>query len=222
VGQGEGHGRKNAVTTVRLLLGCLTLLSGAPALAAPWFADWDGIRKAAATVKTLETNFVQTKTLKILTKPLVSRGVMAYRRPSDLRWEYQSPLQTLLVVRRGNAQRLLKHGDAWVNDSSAKLEAMKVVLGEINLWLDGNFGASKTFKPELRAAQTGQPAHVELVPMDPSLAKIISRIDIIFADRPGTVSAIDIFEGNEGVTHIVFEQSRFNGEIPEQRFEAPR
>ena len=207
---------------IRILLLCVAIGSAAPALAAPWYQDWEGIRKAAATVKTIETSFVQTKTLKILTKPLVSRGVMAYRRPDDLRWEYQSPLQTLLVVRHGNAQRLLKHGGAWVADSSAKLEAMKIVLGEISLWLEGNFGASKTFKPELRAAQAGKPAHVELVPIDPSLAKIISSIDITFAERPGTVSAIDIHEGSEGTTHIAFEGSRMDGDIPDQRFEAPR
>jgi outer membrane lipoprotein-sorting protein len=201
----------------------LTLLSGAPALAAaPWYQDWEGIRKAAATVKTIETNFVQTKTLKILNKPLVSRGMMAYRRPNDLRWEYQSPLQTLLVVRRGNAQRLLKHGQEWVTDSSAKLEAMKIVLNEISLWLDGNFGASKTFKPELRTAAEKQPAHVSLIPIDPSLAKIISRIAIVFGERPGTVSAIDIYEGNEGVTHIAFENTRFDVDLPDSRFEAPR
>lgn len=199
----------------------LTLLSSAPALATPWYQDWEGIRKAAATVKTIETAFVQTKTLKILKKPLVSRGVMAYRRPNDLRWEYQSPLETLLVVRRGNAQRLLKHGQAWVTDSSAKLEAMKIVLGEISLWLDGNFGASKTFKPELRADGTG-PAHVALIPIDPALAKIITSIAIVFGERPGTVSAIDIHEGDAGVTHIAFENPRFDVDIPDARFEAPR
>lgn len=206
----------------RSLLLWLTLLSGAPAVAGPWYQDWEGIRKAAATIKTIETNFVQTKTLKILTKPLVSRGVMAYRRPNDLRWEYQSPLQTLLVVRRGNAQRLLKHDQEWVTDSSAKLEAMKIVLGEIGLWLDGNFGASKTFRPELRQATAAEPAHVALMPIDPSLAKIISRIAIVFGQRPGTVSAIDIYEGTEGVTHIAFENARFDTDIPDSRFEAPR
>jgi len=201
---------------------CAVVLSAAPAFAAPWFADWDGIRKAAATVKSVEADFVQTKNLKLLKKPLVSRGVMAYRRPSDLRWEYQSPLETLLVVHAGNVQRFLKHGDGWVTDSSAKLEAMKVVLGEINLWLDGDFAASKTFKPELHPAKGGEPAHVELVPIDPSLSKIISRIAITFAERPGTVGAIDIFEGNQGVTHIAFENPRYDGAIPDQRFLPPR
>jgi len=132
---------------------------------------------------------------------------MAYRRPSDLRWEYRSPLQTLLVVRAGNVQRLIRHGGVWVADASAKLEAMKIVLGEINLWLDGNFASSRTFRPELRPAQPGQPARVELYPVDPSLGKIISRITITFAERPGTVNAIDIIEEGEGVTHITFEDA---------------
>jgi outer membrane lipoprotein-sorting protein len=204
------------------LIVCVLLLAGAPTLAAPPSADWEEIRKAASNIKSIETAFVQTKTLKILAKPLVSRGVMAFRRPNDLRWEYQSPLQTLLVAHGGNVQRFIKHGDVWVEDSTAKLEAMKIVLGEINQWLNGDFTSSKTFRPELRKAPGSGAAQVDLLPVDPSLARIISRIAISFAERPGTVSAIDIYEGNAGVTHIAFENSRYDGAIPDQRFEAPR
>jgi outer membrane lipoprotein-sorting protein len=205
----------------------ITLLLGAdaptaPAAAAPWYQDLDSIRKAAATVQTLEASFVQTRMIRIMKLPLTSRGIIAYRRPNDLRWEYQSPLSTLLVVRKGDAQRLLKRGNEWVTDHSAKLEAMKVVLGEINLWLDGNFGASKTFRPELRPASKAVPAHVDLRPIDPALAKIITRIAIVFGERPGTVSAIDIFEQGEGTTHIAFENPRYNEAIPDERFETPR
>jgi outer membrane lipoprotein-sorting protein len=200
----------------------LVLGTDAPAPPLSWYRDMESIRKAAATVQTFEASFVQTRTLKILKKPVVSRGLIAYRRPSDLRWEYQSPLAILLVVRAGNAQRLLKQGSQWVTDSSARLEAMRLVLGEINLWLDGNFGASKTFRPELRPASKDQPAHVALVPVDASLAKIISRITIAFGERPGTVAAIDILEEGEGATHIAFEKPRYNEAIPDERFETPR
>ncbi len=190
--------------------------------AATWYDDWASIRKAAATIRSIETTFVQTRTLKILKKPLVSRGTMAFRRPNDLRWEYQSPLQTLLVARGGNIHRLIKHDGAWVSDASGRLEAMKIVLGEINLWLDGNFSSSKTFKPALRSATGGQPAYVELQPVDPSLGKIIARITLTFGERPGTVSSIDINEEGEGVTHIAFDNPRFDQPISDGRFELPR
>jgi len=198
------------------------IATDSPTPSAAWYKDMASIRKAAAEVKTLEASFVQTRTLKILKRPLVSRGILAYRRPNDLRWEYQSPLAALLVVRKGNAQRLLKRGTEWVSDSSAKLEAMKIVLGEINLWLDGNFGASKTFRPELRPATKDRPTHVDLIPIDPSLGKIVSRIAIVFGEQPGTVGAIDIYEQGEGVTHIAFENVRHGHAIPDERFEAPR
>lgn len=202
-----------------LAFGCLLLVAfPARGAAPPWYQDWNSIRRAAAGIKTIEAAFVQTRTLKILSHPLVSRGIMAYRRPSDLRWEYRSPLQTLLVVRAGNVQRLIRHGGVWVADASAKLEAMKIVLGEINLWLDGNFASSRTFRPELRP---GQPARVELYPVDPSLGKIISRITITFAERPGTVNAIDIIEEGEGVTHITFEDAHHDRAIPDEQFEPP-
>jgi outer membrane lipoprotein-sorting protein len=207
---------------LRLLCVAGLLLSVRPALAATWYEDWASIRKAAASIKSIETSFVQTRTLKILTKPLVSRGIMAFRRPNDLRWEYQSPLETLLVAKGGNIHRLIKHGTTWVADVSGRMEAMKIVLGEINRWLDGDFSSSKTFRPELRPAVAGQAAHVELIPLDPSLGKIIARITIGFGERPGTVNAIDIFEEGEGVTHIVFENARFDQSIPDQRFEPPR
>jgi outer membrane lipoprotein-sorting protein len=207
---------------------CIWLLAGAlaaaPTLAsaATWYDDWAGIRKAAASIKSIETTFVQTRTLKILKKPLVSRGTMVFRRPNDLRWEYQSPLQTLLVAHGGNIHRLIKHDNAWVSDASGHLEAMKIVLGEINLWLDGDFSSSKTFRPVLQPAKGGQPAYVELLPVDPSLRKIIARIALSFGERPGTVSAIDIYEEGEGVTHIAFDNARFDQAIPDARFEPPR
>ena len=208
----------------RTFLVAYLLMAVRPALAASpaWYEDWGSIRRATASIKSIETSFVQTRTLKILSRPLVSRGIMAFRRPNDLRWEYQSPLETLLVSRGGNIRRLIKHGSVWVADASGKLEAMKIVLGEINLWLDGDFSSRRTFRPELHPARTGQAAHVELVPMDPSLGKIISRITISFGERPGTVSAIDIHEEGEGVTHIAFENARLGEDIPDQRFEPPR
>ena len=208
--------------SLRMLFVAGLLLSARPVAAATWYQDWASIRKAAASIKSIETSFVQTRTLKILTRPLVSRGIMAFRRPNDLRWEYQSPLETLLVAKSGNVHRLIKHGATWLTDASGRLEAMKIVLGEVNLWLDGNFSSSRTFRPELRQARADQAAHVELIPLDPSLAKIISRITISFGERPGSVNAIDIFEEGEGVTHIVFENARFDQTIPDQRFEPPR
>ena len=203
------------------LLGFLLLLGASPAPPPAWHQDLASVHRAVSAIQTIQASFVQTRTLKILRKPLVSRGVIAFRRPNDLRWEYQSPLPVLLVVRGGDAQRLLKHGTQWVSDASAKLEAMKMVLGEISLWLNGNFAASRTFRPELRPATRAEPARIDLLPLDPTLGKIIARIGLSLGERPGTISAIDIFEKDEGITHITFEDPRYDDAIPDERFATP-
>jgi outer membrane lipoprotein-sorting protein len=184
-------------------------------VASAWTDSWDTIRSSAQQMQSIDASFVQTRTLKILNRPIVSRGVLLYRRPADLRWEYTSPVKSVLVMKGGNAGRYIKRGDGWVADSSARLDAMKVVLGEINLWLGGNFSQSKTFKPELKA---GSPATVELVPIEPTLRNIISKIVITLGKDPGTVQSIDIHEGNEGTTHIEFSSVKYNQPIADDRF----
>jgi hypothetical protein len=203
------------------LLGFLFLVGANPAPSPAWHQDLASVHRAVSAIQTIQASFVQTRTLKILRKPLVSRGVIAFRRPNDLRWEYQSPLPVLLVVRAGEAQRLLKHGPQWVSDASAKLEAMKLVLGEISLWLNGNFAASRTFRPELRPATRDRPARVDLLPLDAGLGKIIAHIGLSLGERPGAISAIDIFEQDEGVTHITFENPRYDEAVPDERFDTP-
>jgi len=208
---------------MRGLLGLLCLFGTSPSVPPPaWCADLASVRQAAATLKTMQVSFVQTRTLGPRKAPLVSRGIIAFRRPHDLRWEYQSPLAALHVVRAGHAQQLLRHGAEWVGDVSARLEARAVVLGEMMLWLDGNFAASRAFRPELRPATREQPAHVELFPLAPLLGRIIAHITVTFGERPGTISAIDIFDQGEGATHIVFEHPRFDLAIPDQQFDFPR
>ena len=42
-------------------------------------------------LRSVQAEFVQEKHLKILTRPLVSRGTFAFQAPQSLRWEYRSP-----------------------------------------------------------------------------------------------------------------------------------
>jgi outer membrane lipoprotein carrier protein len=199
-------------------LATVVVLAIAPAAHAGWTDNWDTIRQAASQLQSIEADFVQTRTLKILTRPIVSRGTLSYRRPADLRWEYASPVKSVVVMKGGNVGRYIKRNEGWVADSSAKLDAMKVVLGEINQWLSGNFSQSKTFRPELK---TGDPAKVELVPVEEGLRKIISKIEITLGKDSGSVTSIDIYEGNEGKTHIEFTNAKYNQSIPDDRFGPP-
>jgi outer membrane lipoprotein-sorting protein len=59
-----------------------------------WFAAQKNLHAWSA-------DFVQTRTLKALTRPLVARGHIAFAMPNDFRWELGQPAQTIA----------LRHGD---------------------------------------------------------------------------------------------------------------
>ena len=59
-----------------------------------WFAAQNNLHSWSA-------DFVQTRALKTLTRPLIARGHLTFARPNDFRWELGQPAQTIA----------LRHGD---------------------------------------------------------------------------------------------------------------
>ena len=56
-----------------------------------WFA-------AQSNVHTWSADFVQTRTLKTLTRPLVAKGHISFAAPNDFRWELGQPAQTIALL----------------------------------------------------------------------------------------------------------------------------
>lgn len=184
-----------------------------------WSDDWGSIKRAAAEVQTLEADLVQTKSLEILTKPLVSKGHFSFRRPSDLRWEYESPIRSVLVATPSGVRRYVHKDGRWVPDASAKVEAVGAVLAEMNLWIRGDFEQSKAFTATL---EPGNPARVKLVPKDAAMRRYIARVVLELGAAPGVISAVVIEEGPKASTRIEFSNVRRNQPIPNDRFEPLR
>ena len=204
-----------------VLLGIAIATAVAPGAAAnDWNDSWESIRLAARDVRTVQADFVQTRTVRILTRPIVSRGRLVYRRPDDLRWEYTSPIRSVLLLRGGSVERYIHRDEGIVRDSSAKLDAMAAVVREINIWLSGDFSASKTFRPTL--VRSDRAMNVELLPIDPSMRSIISRIELRLGKKAGTVERVVIDEGSEGATRIDFTGVRINEGVTDADFTLAR
>ena len=90
-----------------------------------WSDSWEGIRDASHRITSLEARFVQKKTLPILAKPFVSQGRFFYQPPAQLRWEYDSPVRSVLIMNGDAVKRYLKDQDKWREDAGAALPAMK-------------------------------------------------------------------------------------------------
>lgn len=202
-------------------LGALGLTFGGPALAADWARDLEDVRRACGEVRSVYAGFVQTKSMRLLKKPLRSEGVFVFEAPGSVRWEYQSPLRSVLLVERGKLQRFSQRDGAWLADAAERLEAMRVVVEELQTWMTGRFADSQAFSPTFEPAAEGRPARIVLSPREAGLRAIIQRVELEFGARPGLVQRIRIVEGPEAETSIEFQDVRLNEPVEPGLFREP-
>jgi outer membrane lipoprotein carrier protein len=183
-----------------------------------WTDSWKAIRAASSQTSSIEADFVQTKRLPILKHPIVSRGRLVYRKPGQIRWEYQSPVKMILLLDAQGVRRFTWRDGKWVPDASGRLLAVQSVLREMNLWMAGEFEKSQVFAPQLLAA----PPRVRLVPKEAGLRKLISSVEVMLGSTPGVVDAIEITEGPKASLRIDFSGIKLNQPISDRVFESPK
>jgi len=130
-----------------------------------WANSWEGLKTAAGRVTSIRAGFTQEKHMKILVRPLVSEGVLIFQGPNSLRWEYKRPVQSVLLLHNGKTKRFVKKSGSFVEDASANLQSMQVVVQEIIQWLNGRFNENPAFAAKLAPGRM-----IVLVPKDESCA----------------------------------------------------
>jgi outer membrane lipoprotein carrier protein len=191
----------------------LCLLLCLPVSAVAWYESWDGIKKTAETIGTVKAEFTQMKHMKILSHPLVSKGTMYFKNPRSLRWEYRSPVTSVLMMSEGKVVRYVKGSGGFVKDSSTALQAMQVVVQEISRWMKGDFAGNPDLAATLKGGGT-----IVLTPKEQAFSKIIRRIELNLSKTPGIINSVKIIESESAYTLIKFEGVVINGPIDDSIF----
>lgn len=178
-----------------------------------WGDSWETLRTTAATVTSVQADFVQEKHLPILTKPLVSKGVFYYQTPGALRWEYRTPVQSIMVMHAGRTRRFVAGPSGWTEESGPGLEAMQVVMAEISQWLAGRFDANPMFDATLEPGR-----RIRMTPKEEAMRQVIRRIELNLADQPGVMQSVVIYESEEAFTRMTFSNTVLNTKIDEAIF----
>lgn len=190
-----------------------------PSNAACWAESFDSIRSAASSIKSVSADFVQHKYLKILAKPMESHGRFVFRAPDSIRWEYMDPIKSVMIMNSGDLGRYSFHKGRWEKDASASVEALRVVVDEIQSWLTGSFKDSKAFSARL---DTHQKRTVIMEPKQKAMAEIIQRIVLTLGQRPGSIKRVEIIEGPDARTVMDFEKVELNVQLDKSSFSPPR
>lgn len=178
-----------------------------------WGDSWDQIKTTATSISSVQAEFTQKKHMEILAKPLVARGKLYFKVPRSLRWEYLTPVNSILLMHGGSVTRYVRKGGSVTRDSSAQLQSMQIVLQEITLWMKGDFDANPSFRPELRPGRI-----IVLTPKEKSMADIIQRIELKLSSEPGVIRSVTIYESKKSYTVIDFTRVTMNTPLPESLF----
>ena len=191
-----------------MLAACLLLIG--------WSDSWEEIRRESAGIRSVAAPFTQKKQMKILARPLVSEGRFYFQSPDSLRWEYTTPVRSILLMNRGTVRRYVFSGSEWLEESGERLQGMGVVMQEIGQWLHGKFDENQAFAATLVG---GSPSRIILRPRDQSFARMIQRIELTLSPRPGVIRSIAIVESEDTATLLEFRDVKINPELPAALFE---
>jgi outer membrane lipoprotein-sorting protein len=179
--------------------------------------DWGDLKGAAESIRTLKADFTQKRHLKILEAPLISKGKLYYKAPDFLRWEYSSPLRSVML-KRGESINVYQFLEGeWQADSSQAVEVRRIIFAEINRWLKGRFNEASAFTPSYNS---GPPVRITLTPSE-EFKRFLKRIELIFSDRPGIIRSMEMIESQEARTRIEFTNLEINVHLPAGVFEKP-
>jgi outer membrane lipoprotein-sorting protein len=179
--------------------------------------DWTSLKEASRNIRSVKAEFLQKRSLQILTKPLLSEGRLFFYAPDSLRWEYLNPLRSVML-QKGNTIQIYNFSEGvWKPEMAQAVEARRVVLAEISQWFQGRFDENKEFK---HLYSPGPPARVTMVPGE-GINRFIQRIEIVLSVRPGVIDRVEIEEPGGSRTSIEFRNVEINSSFSSEVFEKP-
>jgi outer membrane lipoprotein-sorting protein len=179
--------------------------------------DSTSLKEAFRNIRSVKAEFLQKRYLQILTKPLLSEGKLFFYTPDSLRWEYLSPLRSVMLQKGNNIQVYNFSEGKWKPEMTQAVEARRMVLAEISRWFQGRFDESKAFK---HTYSPGPPARIILVPGE-GINRFIQRIEIALSVRPGVIDRVEIEEPGGSRTSIEFRNVEINSSISLEVFKKP-
>jgi len=168
------------------------------------------VNQAAAAMKTMQCDFVQTKHLKMLNDVMVAQGKMYYQQRSKLRWEYTNPYAYTFVL---NGDKVLlknrqRNDVIDVNQNKMFREIASIMMSSV---VGNCLSDDKTFKTTIATANGEWIA--TLVPKRKDMRQMFQKIVLHFNQQRAVVSCVEMVEKNGDKTVINLKNIRTNETI---------
>ena len=216
------RGRDSFHRRVRLL-GCVVLLAlggsipAAPGATEPTVTEvLQAHCLAREATATLRARFAQTKVFEALGEEDTSSGLLYYRRPDAVRWQYLAP-DTSWTVLRGDSGWAVFPRIRQVQRFDLKRSRAEAVLSIVGFGSCGP-GLEDAFQITLTSSPGGAPA-LALVPQKPELRAYFDRVDLTLDARDSLPRQVVMHETSGDTVRFEFIDLKRGVRVDEKLFE---
>jgi len=173
------------------------------------------INKTAASLRSIQCDFTQTKSMSFLNDKMVSHGKMYYTNNGKLRWEYTTPYRYTFVISRGKVTMQSSKKTSTVNLASSRLfqSIADIMVSSVT---GKSLTNNKDFAVEMYTS--GNQWVASLTPRRGDMKKMFKMVRLYFNQQHSMVSRVEMVENGGDKTVIELSNVKTNTTIPASMF----
>ena len=173
------------------------------------------VDKSASAASSMQCDFTQTKKMKLLSKEMLSKGVMYFKRPDKLRWQYTTPYDYTFILNGDKVQLKSAKSTKNIDIQGNKMfrQISNIILNSVT---GGNLKSSSDFNVEVYKSVEGYFAR--MYPKKKELKQIYQAIEIYFNPSLTMISTVKMIEKTGDVTIVKLTNSKTGVAIDEKLF----
>jgi outer membrane lipoprotein-sorting protein len=169
---------------------------------------------AAKSTQTIKSDFVQEKSLSMLSEKIVSNGKFWFRKNNQVRMEYTKPFQYLMIINENNIY--VKDGQK-ENKISTRSNKLFQQINKITMdCIQGTVFNNSEYK--ISAFENNQSYLIELTPTAKALREFFKNINIFVSKKDYSVAKLELMEQSGDKTVITYLNKELNTTLPDALF----
>ena len=173
------------------------------------------IDKAASAMKSMQCDFTQTKRMKLLKREMKSTGVMYFKQPDKLRWQYTAPYDYTFIMNGDKVHIKSTKSTQDINVQGTKIfrQITNIILNTVT---GGGLKSASDFTVEVYKSEKGYFA--KLYPKKKEVKQVYQLIEIYFNPALTMVSSVKMIEKTGDETLVNLNNLKANAPINEKMF----
>ena len=173
------------------------------------------IDQTASAMKGMQCDFVQTKRMKLLSKEIQSKGIMYFKRPNKLRWQYIAPYDYTFILNDDKVQIKSSKSTKNIDVQGNKMfrQITNIILNSVT---GGSLKSSSDFNVEVYKKDNTYFA--KLFPKKKELKQLYQVIEIYFDSALTMVNSVRMVEKTGDETRVNLINTKLNIAVDDKMF----